>query len=63
MVKVVLAVLMITLMTCPSYGFELKTRYTTIIYEDSKQLHKFDDKIYLGRLKYLLSTKSRDLCF
>ncbi|MBW1940973.1 MAG: hypothetical protein JRI28_06320 [Deltaproteobacteria bacterium] len=58
--KVVLTTLMIILIASTSYGFELKTRYTTIIYDDQKQLRKFDDKLYLGRLRYLLR-KRKDI--
>jgi hypothetical protein len=39
----------------PVFGLELETRYATIEYESIGDLRKFNKKLYMGRLGYLLS--------
>ncbi len=36
------------------YAYELKTRYATITYDNTKALRKFNKKLYMGKLKYQL---------
>ncbi len=43
-----------------SFGHEIKTRYTTITYDSPSTLKKFNYKLYMGRLKYLLKGKKND---
>lgn len=43
-------------LSAPLYGQEIKTRYTTIIYDNAGVLRKFNRELYLGRLKYLLKS-------
>jgi len=47
----------ILLMPSLSFCYEIKTRYATITYEKKEHLHKFNDKLYLGCLKYLLKKR------
>ncbi|ACN15653.1 hypothetical protein HRM2_25590 [Desulforapulum autotrophicum HRM2] len=38
----------------------IQSRYTTITYSDVKALRKFNNKLYMGNLKYLLKGKKSD---
>jgi len=41
-----------------SYGYELKTKYTTIVFNSREDLDEFNDNIYIGRkLGFLLKQK------
>jgi len=55
--KTFLISLCIVLFPGLSSGIELKTRFTTIIYEDEALLRKFNNEIHLGSLSYLLKNK------
>jgi len=55
--KALLIIFYIVLFPSLTSGFELKTRFTTIYYEDEALLRKFNKKIYLGSLSYLLRNK------
>lgn len=44
----------------PALGLELESRYATITYESRDTLRKFNDKLYLGNLKYLLQGKKME---
>jgi Zn-dependent protease with chaperone function len=39
-------------------GFELKSQYTTIYYEQEDLLRQFDSKVSFGRISYLLHNKT-----
>ncbi len=39
------------------FGYELKTRYITIVYNNEDQLRRFNKEISLGSLSYLLRNK------
>ncbi len=41
-----------------SSGYELKTRYATIIYENEKLLRQFNREVSLGSLSYLIRNKT-----
>ncbi len=41
-----------------SFADELKSKYTTIIYENEDLLRKFNNELYIGRLSYLLKGKN-----
>ena len=46
---------MLLLITCgPCMALEIKTRYATIIYNQEKDLHRFNEEFYLGKYSYLL---------
>ncbi len=53
-IKIIVAVLFITVSLVSSFGAELQTRYTTVIYEDNKQLKQFNKTLYMGRRGRLL---------
>jgi hypothetical protein len=55
--KVVFTVVLILLSSSASSGYELKTRYSTIIYEREDQLQKFNKEVVLGSLSYLMRNK------
>ncbi|MEA1969534.1 MAG: hypothetical protein U9N77_15110 [Thermodesulfobacteriota bacterium] len=42
------------------YSHEIKTRYTTITYDSMAALKKFNHKLYMGKLKYLLKGKRNE---
>lgn len=43
-----------------AWGIELETRYTTVIYEDIGVLRKFNKKLKMGSLSYLISGKKSE---
>ncbi|MEW6571046.1 MAG: hypothetical protein AB1390_07715 [Nitrospirota bacterium] len=49
--------LVILALASRSLSYELKTRYTTIVYETEDQLRRFNREIRLGRLSYLMRDK------
>jgi hypothetical protein len=44
----------------PANGFELETRYATVVYDDTSALRKFNKKLNMGSLSYLLSGKTNE---
>jgi len=42
----------------PSFGYELKTVYATIMYENEKLLRQFNKEVSLGSLSYLTRNKT-----
>lgn len=54
------ALLLILMIQGPLYGQEIKSRYTTITYTDMESLRKFNSKLYMGQLKYLLNRKKSE---
>jgi hypothetical protein len=52
--RVFITLLFIFIFSCPSSGYELKTRYVTITYNNEDNLRRFNKGIYLGSLSYLL---------
>ncbi|MBI9089263.1 MAG: hypothetical protein JEZ12_08605 [Desulfobacterium sp.] len=55
------ALLLLLVVSGPLYGQEIRTRYATITYTDMESLRKFNNKLYMGRLKYLLNKKSETI--
>ena len=55
--RVTIIFLFILLLTSVSSAYELKTEYTTILYEKGDQLSRFNKEIRLGRLSYLLRNR------
>jgi hypothetical protein len=55
--RVIIIFLFIILLTSASPAYELKTQYTTIIYENEDQLRRFNKEIRLGSLSYLMRNK------
>jgi small-conductance mechanosensitive channel len=49
--------LFLVLLTSLSYGFEVKTKHATIVYERDDLLRKFNKKVSMGSLSYLLRNK------
>lgn len=49
--------LFIALLTSLSYGFEVKTRHAAIVYENDGLLRKFNKRVSMGGLSYLLRNK------
>jgi hypothetical protein len=43
-----------TITSSPIHGQEIKSRYTTIIYDNIGVLRKFNRELYMGRLKYTM---------
>jgi hypothetical protein len=41
-----------------TYGKEIKSRYTTISYDNQKHLQTFNNRLNMGRLRYLLRGKN-----
>lgn len=41
-------------------GLELESRYATIVYDNATVLKKFNSKLYMGKLKYLLHGKKNE---
>lgn len=56
--KAILTVLFVITLESASYALEIKSSYTTIVYEEEGQLRKFDRRVYLGSLSYLLQRRS-----
>jgi hypothetical protein len=55
LIKTTAYTLMLLLITCgPCMALEIKTRYATIIYNQEKDLHRFNEEFYLGKYSYLL---------
>lgn len=42
------------------YSQEIRSRYATITYTDLESLRTFNNKLYMGRLKYLLNKKKSE---
>lgn len=49
--------LFLIILTSVSFGYELETKYATIIYEKEEQLRQFNKKVSLGSLSYLMRNK------
>jgi hypothetical protein len=56
-VSIVFAVLFIFVLSSRSSGYELKTNYITIVYNNEDELRRFGKDIYLGSLSYLLRNR------
>lgn len=52
--------LMVVLMLSPAQGLELNTRYATIVYENQGALRKFNKKLNMGSLNYLLAGEKNE---
>lgn len=57
LLKVLLVCVIILLPFSGASGTELKSRFTTVVYENEEQLRRFNKEIYLGSLSYLLRNK------
>jgi hypothetical protein len=55
--KAIFTLALILLSASASSGYELKTRYSTIIYEKEDQLQEFNKEVALGSLSYLMKNK------
>lgn len=44
-----------------AFSFEIKTSYSSIIYEEETLLDKFDNKIYMGRLRFYMPKDIKNL--
>ena len=42
--RIIFAAMLFSLLSSPSFGFEIKSRYATLIYKDEKQLLEFNKK-------------------
>ena len=42
--RIIFAGILFSLLSSPSFGFEIKSRYATLIYKDEKQLLEFNNK-------------------
>lgn len=59
--KIILSCLLLAVsVPCTARGMELETRYTTIVYEDDGALRKFNKKLNMGSLNYLLYGKTSE---
>ncbi len=47
--KLILLCLILILQASLSYGYEIESQYTTIIYEEEELLREFNKEVYLGR--------------
>jgi hypothetical protein len=54
--KIVLSGLLVFIFSSVSFAYELKSRYTTIIYTGDDQIRRFNREISLGSLSYLLKS-------
>jgi hypothetical protein len=54
--KIVLSGLLVFIFSSVSFAYELKSRYTTIIYTGDDQIRSFNREISLGSLSYLLKS-------
>lgn len=51
---------LLAVISSPAYGDEIKSRYTTIIYDNMEVLRKFNRELYMGRLKYQLPSATSE---
>jgi hypothetical protein len=59
--KIILSGLLLAVsLLSPARGLELETRYATVVYEDMGILRKFNNKLKMGRLNYLLFDKTNE---
>jgi hypothetical protein len=59
--KIILSGLLLAVsILSPARGLELETRYATVVYEDVSVLRKFNNKLNMGRLNYLLYGKTSE---
>jgi hypothetical protein len=56
--KILLSGLLVFIFSSVSFAYELKSRYTTIIYTGDDQIRRFNKEISLGSLSYLLRNKT-----
>lgn len=54
---IIIFLIIFVFVSTSSLAYEIKSKYTTISYESEEQLQKFNKKIRLGRLSYLLKDK------
>jgi len=55
LIKTTACTLILLLFTCGlCMALEIKSRYATIIYNEEKDLHRFNEEFYLGKYSYLL---------
>ncbi|MFH1155472.1 MAG: hypothetical protein V1793_16825 [Pseudomonadota bacterium] len=55
-----LPLLVTLLFVVPASGFEIKTEYATITYESEDALRVFNNKLYLGKLKYMMKNQKNE---
>jgi len=55
LIKTTAYTLIFLLIACgPCMSLEIKSRYATIVYNEEKDLHRFNEEFYLGKYSYLL---------